>query len=70
MEEATYHYLDEIEKGPFGAKGAKEILWKEGGAARRTTSSNLAKRSSVAATAATWITCPSSVRATMLPSKK
>jgi hypothetical protein len=28
MEEATYHYLDEMEKkGSFGSKGAKDILW-------------------------------------------
>jgi hypothetical protein len=30
MEEATHHYLDEMEKGPFGSKGAKDILWSEG----------------------------------------
>jgi hypothetical protein len=35
MEEATFHYLDAMEKGPFGAKGAKAILWNEGDAGKK-----------------------------------
>ena len=30
MEEATDHYLSALKDGPFGAKGAKDILWNTG----------------------------------------